>query len=146
MVLRGLKTLHIRMERHEKNAIQVANYLEKNDKILSVTYPGLKSHPQHELSKKQSKGFGGMITFYLKGGIKESRQFLSSLKIITLAESLGGVESLIEHPALMTHVSVPEKLREELGIKDNMIRISCGIEDVEDLINDIQNSLNTIKN
>jgi len=96
--------------------------------------------------KKQSKGFGGMITFYLKGGIKESRQFLSSLKIITLAESLGGVESLIEHPALMTHVSVPEKLREELGIKDNMIRISCGIEDVEDLINDIQNSLNTIKN
>jgi len=127
--------------------MQVAQFLEKQtNKVLSVTYPGLSSHPQHELAKKQTTGFGGMITIYLKGGLKEANQFLSNLKIFTLAESLGGVESLIESPALMTHVSVPPKLREELGIKDNMVRFSCGVEDVEDLIDDIKHGLACIKN
>jgi cystathionine gamma-lyase len=141
LVLRGVKTLAVRMREHEKNAIEVAKFLEKHPKVESVIYPGLKSHPQHDIAKKQMKGFGGMITFFIKGGLKESRAFLETVKLFTLAESLGGVESLIEHPAIMTHASIPKKVREELGIKDNLIRLSVGIEDVGDLIKDLEKAL-----
>jgi cystathionine gamma-lyase len=141
MALRGLKTLKVRMEQHCKGAAVIARYLEQHSKVEKVIYPGLESHPQHEIAKKQMKGFSGMITFYLKGGIEESRKFLSNLKVMTLAESLGGVESLIECPAVMTHGSVPSDKRKELGISDNMIRISVGIEDVEDLVEDLENGL-----
>ncbi|RYZ82180.1 MAG: aminotransferase class I/II-fold pyridoxal phosphate-dependent enzyme, partial [Proteobacteria bacterium] len=144
LVMRGLKTLHLRMERHDHNGRAIATHLEKHAKIERVIYPGLTSHPQHELAKKQMTGFGGMITFYLKGGIKESRAFLESLKIFTLAESLGGVESLIEHPAIMTHASIPAETRKELGIADNMIRLSAGVEDLKDLIADLEQALKSV--
>jgi cystathionine gamma-lyase len=137
LVLRGLKTLSVRMEAHQANAIKIANWLEKHPKVEKVIYPGLKSHPQYSIAKAQMSGFGGMITFFIKGGLKESNSFLKKVKIFTLAESLGGVESLIEHPAIMTHASIPKKVREELGIQDNLIRLSVGIEDCEDLINDL---------
>ena len=137
LVLRGLKTLSVRMEAHQANAMKIALWLEKHPKVEKVVYPGLKSHPQHSIAKSQMSGFGGMITFFLKGGIKESGNFLKKVKIFTLAESLGGVESLIEHPAIMTHASIPKKVREELGIQDNLIRLSVGIEDCDDLINDL---------
>lgn len=138
LVLRGLKTLAIRMEAHQKNAMKIAKWLETHPKVESVIYPGLKSHPQHRIAKKQMNGYGGMITFYLKGGLKESRRFLEKVKLFALAESLGGVESLIEHPAIMTHASVPKKVREELGIHDNLIRLSVGIENIDDLIADLE--------
>jgi len=137
LVLRGLKTLSVRMEAHQANAIKIANWLEKHPKVDKVIYPGLKSHPQYSIARAQMSGFGGMITFFIKGGLKESNNFLKKVKIFTLAESLGGVESLIEHPAIMTHASIPKKVREELGIQDNLIRLSVGIEDCEDLINDL---------
>lgn len=137
LVLRGVKTLPIRMEAHAKNAMQIAQYLEKHPKVESVIYPGLKSHPQHALAKKQMYGFGGMITFFLKGGLKESRAFLENVKLFALAESLGGVESLVDHPAIMTHASIPPKVRKELGIHDNLIRLSVGIEHIDDLIADL---------
>jgi cystathionine gamma-lyase len=141
LVMRGLKTLHVRMERHEQNAKKIADYLEKHPKVERVIYPGLKSHPQHELAKKQMTGFGGMITFFLKGGLPEARSFLERVKLFTLAESLGGVESLVEHPAIMTHASVPAEMRAQLGIKDTLVRVSCGIEDVADLISDLEQAL-----
>ncbi|MGK5081874.1 cystathionine gamma-synthase [Bdellovibrionota bacterium FG-1] len=141
LVMRGLKTLHVRMDRHAKNAMEIAHYLEKHPKIERVVYPGLESHPQHALAKKQMSGFGGMITFFMKGGLAEARTFLERVKIFTLAESLGGVESLIEHPAIMTHASIPAETRRELGIHDNLIRVSCGIEDVQDLIEDLKQGL-----
>lgn len=141
LVLRGLKTLAIRMEAHQKNAIKIAKWLETHPKVKSVVYPGLKSHPQHRIAKKQMSGFGGMITFFLKGGLKESKKFLSEVSVFSLAESLGGVESLIEHPAIMTHASVPKKTREELGIHDNLIRLSVGIENCDDLISDLDQAL-----
>ncbi len=137
LVLRGLKTLSVRMEAHQENALKIANWLSKHPKVEKVIYPGLKSHPQHDLAKRQMRGFGGMITFFIKGGLKESELFLKKVKVFTLAESLGGVESLIEHPAIMTHASIPKKVREELGIHDNLIRLSVGIEDCDDLINDL---------
>jgi cystathionine gamma-lyase len=140
LVLRGLKTLAIRMEAHQKNAMIVANYLEKHPKVEKVIYPGLKSHPQHAIAKKQMLGFGGMITFFLKGDLKKSAKFLSTVKLFALAESLGGVESLIEHPAIMTHASIPKAVREKIGIKDNLIRLSVGIENVDDLIDDLENA------
>lgn len=140
LVLRGLKTLAIRMEAHQKNAMALAKWLEAHPQVEKVVYPGLKSHPQHKIAKKQMSGFGGMITFYLKGGLKESKKFLEKVKLFALAESLGGVESLIEHPAIMTHASVPKKIREELGIHDNLIRLSVGIEDLNDLIADLSNA------
>jgi len=145
LALRGLKTLHLRMQRHEENAKKIANFLQTSDKVEKLYYPGLPSHPQHNIAKKQMSGFGGMITLWLKGGIKESRQFLENLHIFALAESLGGVESLANHPAIMTHASIPPENRKKLGIHDNMIRLSCGIEDVEDLIADLQNALSHIK-
>lgn len=138
LVLRGLKTLAVRMKAHEQNAIKISNFLENHPKVERVVYPGLKSHPQHDLAKKQMKGFGGMITFFLKGGIAESRRFLENLKLFALAESLGGVESLVDHPAIMTHASIPKEVREQLGIYDNLIRLSVGIEDSDDLIKDLE--------
>lgn len=144
-VLRGIKTLHLRMRAHAENAIKVADFLEKHDKVERVVYPGLPSHPQHELAKKQMTGFGGMITFYLKGGIDESRQFLETLQLFALAESLGAVESLAEHPAIMTHASVPAEQRKVLGISDNMVRLSVGVEDLEDILSDLTSALNAIK-
>lgn len=141
LVLRGLKTLSIRMEAHQKNAIVLAKWLEKQPKVIKVVYPGLKSHPQHAIAKRQMSGYGGMITFYLKGGIKESRKFLKALKIFSLAESLGGIESLVDHPAIMTHAAVPAKIRSKLGIEDNLIRLSVGIEDVGDLKRDLEQAL-----
>lgn len=138
LVLRGLKTLAVRMKAHEQNAMRIANYLEKHPKVERVIYPGLTSHPQHDIAKKQMKGFGGMITFFLKGGIAESRRFLETVKLFSLAESLGGVESLVDHPAIMTHASIPKEVREQLGIYDNLIRLSVGIEDCDDLIADLE--------
>ncbi len=138
LVLRGIKTLAVRMKAHQENAMKVANYLENHPKVEKVIYPGLKSHPQYELAKKQMKGSGGMITFFIKGGITESRKFLENVKLFALAESLGGVESLVDHPAIMTHASIPKQVREELGIFDNLIRLSVGIEDIDDLIQDLE--------
>jgi cystathionine gamma-lyase len=143
LALRSLKTLPIRMKAHENNAIQIANFLEKHSKVEKVIYPGLKSHPQHELAKKQMLGFGGMITFYIKGDLAAARKFLEKVEIFSLAESLGGVESLIEHPAIMTHASVPAEKRAELGISDTLIRLSVGIEDINDLIRDLESAFNS---
>jgi cystathionine gamma-lyase len=140
-VMRGLKTLHVRMERHAQNAMAIARHLEKHAKIQKVIYPGLESHPQHAIAKKQMSGFGGMITFFIKGGLPEARSFLEKVKVFTLAESLGGVESLIEHPAIMTHASIPAETRKELGIHDNLVRVSVGIEDLADLIADLDQAL-----
>jgi len=138
---RGLKTLHVRMKQHQHNALAVATFLENNPRVEKVFYPGLKSHPQHQLAKKQMKGFGGMVTAYIKGNIENSRIFLQSLKVFTLAESLGGFESLVELPSIMTHASVPEEERKVLGISDTLVRFSVGLEETEDLIQDIDQAL-----
>jgi cystathionine gamma-lyase len=144
LVLRGLKTLHVRMQRHEQNAREIATWLSKHPKIERVVYPGLESHPQHDLAKKQMTGFGGMITAFIKGDLEASRRMLSACHLFALAESLGGVESLIEHPAIMTHASVPPEKRKELGISDTLIRLSVGIEDVEDLRRDLERALSQV--
>ena len=141
LALRGIKTLAVRMQRHGENAIRVARWLEQDSRIERVIYPGLPSHPQHELAKKQASGFGGMITFFVKGGLEESECFLSRVKLAALAESLGGVETLIEHPAIMTHASVEPHLRQEIGIHDNLVRISVGIENADDIIADLDRAL-----
>ena len=141
LLLRSLKTLPVRMERHCSNAQQIASYLESHSSIEKVIYPGLESHPQHHIAKKQMKGFGGMITVILKGGLESATRFLERTELFSLAESLGGVESLIEHPAIMTHASIPPEVREEIGISDGLVRLSVGIESIEDLIEDIENSL-----
>ena len=138
LVLRGVKTLAVRMERHVSNAMVVAKYLESHPQVEKVSYPGLESHPQHELAKEQMSGFGGMITFFIKGGLEASRKFLENVHLFMLAESLGGVESLIEHPAIMTHASIPKQEREKIGLTDNLIRLSVGIEDIDDLIKDLE--------
>ena len=142
LILRSLKTLSLRMERHSNNALLLANELINHEKIQKVIYPGLESHPQHQLAKKQMNGFGGIISIELSGGLEASKSFLEKTKIFSLAESLGGVESLIEHPALMTHASVPVEIRDKIGITDGLIRLSVGIESVEDLIDDIDQALN----
>lgn len=139
--MRSLKTLPIRMKAHAENAMIIAKFLEGHPRVEKILYPGLPSHPQHELAKEQMSGFGGMITFYLKGGLKESREFLEKVSVFSLAESLGGVESLIEHPAIMTHASVPLENRKALGIDDNLVRLSVGIEDIDDLLWDLKNAL-----
>ncbi len=141
LVLRGIKTLAIRMDRHQENAFKVAEFLSAHKKVEKVFYPGLASHPQHHIAKKQMKNFGGMVTFFIKGGLVESEDFLKKLQVWTLAESLGGVESLVDHPAIMTHASVPKEIRQELGIEDNLIRLSVGIEDADDLIEDLARAL-----
>lgn len=138
---RGLKTLHVRMKRHEENAFACAKFLESSPYVEKVLYPGLPSHPQHKIALKQQKGFGGMVSFYIKGGLEESSKFLSSLNYITLAESLGGTESLAELPCIMTHGSVSSEDRAKLGITDALIRFSVGLEDSEDLIEDLQQAL-----
>src|SRR3954466_1704355 len=141
LVLRGLKTLHVRMERHEQNARLLAEALNRHAKVERVTWPGLPEHPQHALARRQMKGFGGMLTFVIKGGLPAARAFLKAVRIFTCAESLGGVESLIEHPAIMTHASVPKENREKLGISDGLIRLSVGIEDAQDLTDDLKSAL-----
>lgn len=141
LVLRSLKTLPLRMERHCENAKELAHWLEKNPKIEKVIYPGLTSHPQHQLAKTQMQGFGGMISMVIKGDIATATRFLSRCEVFTLAESLGGVESLIEHPAIMTHASIPADARKKLGIVDGFVRLSVGIEHIEDLIADVEQAL-----
>ena len=141
LALRGLKTLHVRMERHSQNAMEVAKYLEAHPAVERVVYPGLPSHPQHELAKRQMRGFGGMVTFFIKGGLDGARRFLETLHIFILAESLGAVESLAESPAIMTHASVPPEVRSALGLSDNLVRLSVGIEDIADIIKDLDAAL-----
>ncbi|EGR28801.1 hypothetical protein IMG5_168370 [Ichthyophthirius multifiliis] len=141
LALRGLKTLECRVKNHCKNAFSVAKFLEDHPHVESVIYPGLKSHPQHEIAKKQMRGPGGMISFRIKGGLKEANIFLQSFKLVVLAESLGGVETLVEHPAQMTHASIPEDIRAKLGITDNFIRISIGLEDAVDIMEDFNQAL-----
>lgn len=138
---RGLKTLALRMQRHCDNALEVARRLERHPKVERVIYPGLPSHPQHALARRQMRAGGGMVTIVLKGGEAEARRFLERCEIFILAESLGGVESLIEHPAIMTHASVPPEVRGELGIGDSLVRLSVGVEDVDDLIADLEQAL-----
>lgn len=141
LVLRSLKTLSVRMQRHCENAHNLATWLEKHAKIERVIYPGLPSHPQHALAKQQMHDFGGMISIVLKGDLAETTRFLSRCRLFTLAESLGGVESLIEHPAIMTHASLSAAMRQELGIVDSFVRLSVGIEHIDDLINDLNDAL-----
>jgi cystathionine gamma-lyase len=139
--MRGIKTLQLRMQRHNQNAIEIAEFLEKHPKVNKVIYPGLKSHPQHQLAKQQTSGFGGIISFEIKGTGNDAKTFLERLTLFALAESLGGVESLIELPAVMTHASVSKESREKIGITDTLIRVSVGIEDSKDLINDLKEAL-----
>jgi len=141
LVIRGLKTLTLRMERHQSNAQAIARFLDSHPAVSRVVYPGLESHPQHALARAQMSGFGGMVTFDLKGGLGAARQLLERVRIFACAESLGGVESLIEHPAIMTHASVPAETRAQLGIGDGLVRISAGIEHAEDLIEDLKRGL-----
>jgi cystathionine gamma-lyase len=141
LVLRGVKTLGVRMARHQENAFKVAELLSRHPKAGHVVYPGLPSHPQHALARKQMKGFAGMLTFEIQGGLPAARRFLKAVKIFACAESLGGVESLIEHPAIMTHASVPPETRAALGISDGFIRLSVGIEDAQDLVDDLTQAL-----
>lgn len=141
IALRSLKTLSLRMERHNTNALRVAEFLETHDGIEDVIYPGLASHPQYDLARRQMKGGGGIISVRIKGGLDGTKRFLKKLEIFALAESLGGVESLINHPAIMTHASVPEANRAKLGITDNLVRLSVGIEDIDDLIDDLDAAL-----
>ena len=141
LTLRGIKTLHVRMQRHCENAQEVANFLNNHEMVEKVYWPGLHSHKNHDVAKKQMSGFGGMLSFRIKGFNKEQTiKFLEKLHLVTLAESLGGVESLCGHPATMTHASIPVEEREKSGVTDSLIRLSVGIEDVNDLIEDLKNA------
>jgi cystathionine gamma-lyase len=144
LTLRGVKTLALRMERHCSNALDLARWLEQQPQIKRVYYPGLESHPQHELAKRQMRGFGGMISVDLNSDLAGARRFLENVKIFALAESLGGVESLIEHPAIMTHATIPADTRAKLGIGDGLVRLSVGVEDIEDLRADLAQALQSI--
>ena len=141
LILRSLKTLAVRMERHSENAMAIAKHFESHKDISEVIYPGLTNHPQHDLASKQMNGFGGIISMNIKGGLEKSKSFLERTKIFALAESLGGVESLIEHPALMTHASLPKDRREMIGISEGLVRLSVGLESLDDLIEDIEQAL-----
>jgi len=141
LAMRGLKTLHLRMKAHCAGALELAAWLQKHPAIERVIYPGLKDHPQHALAKRQMHGFGGIVTIEVKGGLKKARRMLERCKLFALAESLGGVESLIEHPAIMTHASVPAANRKRLGISDGLIRLSVGVEDVGDLRDELERAL-----
>ena len=141
LTLRGVKTLALRMERHCANALAVATFLEADSRVRKVIYPGLPSHPQHDLAKRQMRAGGGMVTVVLQGGLDEARRFLETVHVFTLAESLGGVESLIEHPGIMTHASIPADRRAELGIDDSLVRLSVGIEHIDDLLADLRAGL-----
>jgi len=138
--LRGTKTLPIRMERHNANGLALAQFLAAHPKVSTVHYPGLPSHPQHELASRQMRGFGGLLAFEM-GSLERARSVLNNVRLIALAESLGGVESLISHPATMTHASVPPERRRQIGITDDMVRISVGIEDLQDLQDDLEQAL-----
>lgn len=145
LALRSLKTLPLRMKAHAENAMKIAEFLESHPQVEKVIYPGLKSHPQYDLARTQMKGYGGMITFFIKGGFNAAKTFLENVQVFALAESLGGVESLIEHPAIMTHASVPAEQRKALGIDDSLIRLSVGIEDIDDLLTDLKQAFEQIK-
>jgi cystathionine gamma-lyase len=145
LCLRGLKTLAVRMQRHQENAFDVANFLAGRKDVNWVRYPGLRTHPQFELAKRQMSGFGGMVSFELSGGLEAARAFAKSLKLFSLAESLGGVESLCDHPAIMTHASVPKESRQKLGISDGLIRLSVGIESADDLVADLEQAFAAVK-
>ena len=144
LLIRSIKTLAVRMERHNNNALEIANYLLKHPKIKNVFYPGLENNPSYEIAKKQMTGFGGILSIELMGDINSAKKFLETIQIFTLAESLGGVESLIEHPAIMTHASIDKKIRDELGISDTLIRLSIGIEDILDLKKSLDDALKNI--
>lgn len=144
LALRGVKTLALRMKQHNESGLAIAKWLEQHPKVKKVIHPGLASHPQHELAARQMSGFGGMISIFLDGDVEAARRFLEAVQIFALAESLGGVESLIEHPAIMTHASIPAENREKLGIHDNFVRISVGIEETEDLIADLAQALDAV--
>jgi len=141
LVIRGIETLPVRMRQHEENAIAVANYLKGHPAVKRVFYPGLDSHPGHEIAKRQMKGFGGVVSFELKDGIEAVNRFLKGIKVFSLAESLGGVASLAEHPATMSHVSMPKDYREKVGITEELIRLSVGLENIDDLIDDLRQAL-----
>ncbi|MDE2307762.1 MAG: PLP-dependent transferase, partial [Xanthomonadaceae bacterium] len=141
LALRGLKTLALRMQAHCAGALELAKWLETHPAIARVIYPGLKSHPQHALAKRQMDGFGGIISVEIKGGLKKARRMLERCELFSLAESLGGVESLIEHPAIMTHASVPAANRKRLGISDALVRLSVGVENIEDLKRELEHAL-----
>ncbi|KYL33282.1 cystathionine gamma-synthase [Pseudoalteromonas agarivorans] len=145
LTLRGLRTLNVRLKQHQENALAIAKYLESSEYVSQVYYPGLESHPQHALAKAQQLGFGGMVSFDIKGDVNDAAAFLTSLKEFSLAESLGGVESLICHPATMTHAGMEAKARLEAGVGDTLIRISVGIEDIEDLLADFERVFNLVK-
>ena len=142
LTLRGIKTLHVRMQRHCENARVIANYLKKHDKVDNVYWPGFENHTNHNIAKSQMNDFGGMISFTVKGNFDLVKRITSSFKVFTLAESLGGVESLVNHPATMTHASIPKEERDKIGITDNLIRLSVGIEDISDLVDDIKQAIN----
>src|SRR5467141_12318 len=144
LVMRSLKTLALRMERHCANALEIARWLEEQPQVESVSYPGLRSHAQHDLARTQMRGFGGMVTIVLKTDLEGTRRFLENTHLFALAESLGGVESLINHPALMTHASVPKEQREKLGVTDSLVRLSVGVEDLRDLVDDLKTALEAI--
>lgn len=144
LCIRGLKTLHIRMEKHEENAMQVAEFLESHHKVEMVRYPGLKSHPHHDVAKKQMDGFGGMLSFKVKGGKEAGRRLINSVELCTLSVSLGSTDTLIQHPASMTHANLPGEMKTKTGISDDLIRISAGIEDVEDIIADLDQALERV--
>jgi cystathionine gamma-lyase len=144
LALRGLKTLHLRMKAHCENAGELAGWLEKHPAVEKVLYPGLASHPQHGLAKTQMQGFGGMISVYLKGGVEAARRFMERTELFACAESLGGVESLVNHPAIMTHASIPADRRAALGVTDNLVRLSVGVEDVEDLRAELDGALRSV--
>lgn len=145
LALRGIKTLAVRMDRHNANAQRIAEWLADHPQVNQVVYPGLSSHPHHALAQSQQTGYGGMITFFIEGGLEAARKFLESVEIFALAESLGGVESLIEHPAIMTHASIPAEVRAEIGLTDDLIRISVGIESADDLIADLEQAFAAAK-
>jgi len=142
LTLRGIKTLHVRMQRHCENARVIADYLKNHDKVDNVYWPGFENHPNHNIAKSQMNDFGGMISFTVKGNFDLVKRITSSFKVFTLAESLGGVESLVNHPATMTHASIPKEERDKIGITDNLIRLSVGIEDISDLVDDIEQAIN----
>lgn len=144
LALRGLKTLALRMKAHNENGMRIAQWLTAHPAVEAVYYPGLQSHPQFELATKQMDGFGGMISIVVKGGLKKASKFMQNLQLFTLAESLGGVESLVNHPAIMTHASVPKETRKRLGISDSLVRLSVGVEDIDDLIYDIRTALDNL--
>ena len=140
----GLKTLHLRMKRHWENAEKVASYLEGHEKVSKVVYPGLESHPMHKVAKAQMKGYSGMISFELKGGLEAGKRLMNSVELCLLAESLGSVETMITHPATMTHAEVPREERLARGFEDSLVRLSVGIEDPEDLISDLEKAFNNV--